>query len=239
MVGSGIAHVVSGRRRTTPALLAAGALIATACSCTIGQPDCSDGLRPYKGKCLSSAAIQYVGCTEGRGISPTTEIGGAVSGDLRVVADASLSLAYKRTEQENTPVALQIVKDCLELSKTSGSLSPQEQSVATDFQRRADDFRRQWEAEQLARTPTLTTSAPTARKGAQVRVSGTRFQANEMVTVRLHTTQVAQPTADGNGAFSVSITVPQDAPPAGFSTSIIATGRTSSRSASAPFSTAP
>jgi hypothetical protein len=40
------------------------------------------GLQPYKNKCLSNMAIEYVGCTEGRGIGPTTEISGGIGGTL-------------------------------------------------------------------------------------------------------------------------------------------------------------
>ncbi len=60
-----------------------------------------------------------------------------------------------------------------------------------------------------------------------------------MVTIRVHTTIVAQVKADAKGAFSSLITVPSSAPPPDFDTAITATGQTSSGSAQAPFRTAP
>ena len=87
-------------------------------SACAGQ-DCPAGLHAYKDKCLTNMAIQYVGCTEGRGIDVTTEISAGVGGTFKVVADASLNIAYKRAQQENTPVALEIVKACLDIAKTT------------------------------------------------------------------------------------------------------------------------
>jgi hypothetical protein len=212
------------------------ALLGSGCS---SQPTCPTGLHPYKDRCLTNMAIQYVGCTEGKGISPTTEINAGVGGTLKVVADASLNLAYKRTEQENTPVALQIVRDCMEIAKTNSPPDDQEQQAATAYERQFEEAERQWQQEQVNQTPTLTLSASTARKGEQVTVTGTRFWPNEMVDILVHATLVAQVQADKNGAFSTVITVPSSAPPPGFGTTITATGHSSAKSAQAPFDTAP
>jgi hypothetical protein len=201
--------------------------------------ECPSGLHPYKDKCLSSMAIQYVGCTEGKGISPTTEIGGGVGGTLKVVADASVKLAYKRTEQEDTPVALEIVKDCMEIARTTSAATDPEQSTAADYQRQFDQFLKQWQQQQVNHTPTLAVSRSTARKGEQLTVTGSNFWPNEMVTIQVHTTIVAQVKADAKGAFSSVITVPSSAPAPGFDTAIIAIGQTSAGSAQAPFRTAP
>ncbi len=207
--------------------------------CRPSQPACTGGLHPYKDKCLSNMAIQYVGCTEGRGISPTTEISGGVGGTLKVVADASLKLAYKKTQQENTPVALQIVKDCMEIAKDTSPAGDPEQSAATDYQHQFDQALQQWQQDQINQTPTLTLSTSSARKGEKVRVTGSRFWQNEMVDIRVHSTIVAQLKADKDGGFSTVITVPSSAPPPDFDTVISATGQSSSRSAQAPFHTAP
>ncbi len=201
------------------------------------QPECPSGLHPYNGKCLSSMAIQYVGCTEGRGVSTTTEIGGGAGGTLKVVADASLKAAYKRTQQEDTPVALEIVKDCMEIARTSSAASDPEQSTAAAYQRQIDQSLQQWQQQQVNETPTLMLSRSTARIGEQVTVRGSRFWPNEMIGIHVQATLVAQVKADGAGAFSTVVTVPSSARP-NVDTVIIATGQTSAKYAEAPFHTA-
>ena len=186
-----IAQTVFRYRPVLLALLFLMVLLSPACSLPGSQPTCTGGLQPYKGKCLSNLAIEYVGCTEGRGISPTTELSAGVGGTLKVVANASLNLAYKRAQQENTPVALQIVHDCLEIAKNTASAPQEERGAAVDIQSQVDQFLEQWEKGQLTRTPALTLSRASARKGEQVTVSGTRFQPNEMVDIYVHATLVA------------------------------------------------
>jgi len=237
-VGNIVQTVVRYRPVLLVVLLPLTMLVA-ACNPFESEATCTGNLHPYKGKCLSNMAIEYVGCTEGRGISPTTEISGGVGGTLKVVANASLNLAYKRTQQENTPVALQIVKDCMEIAKSNSSASDPEQSIATDYQRQVDQSLQQWQQQQVNQTPTLTLSSASARKGEQVTVNGAQFWPNEMVNIRVHATLVSQVKADEKGAFSAVITVPSSAPPPDFDTTIVATGQTSAKSAEAPFHTAP
>jgi hypothetical protein len=64
LVGSRITRTLSWWRQAAPSLIALAALLCVAC-----QPDCPEGLHPYKGKCLTRTSIEYLGCTEGRGIS--------------------------------------------------------------------------------------------------------------------------------------------------------------------------
>ncbi len=78
------------------------------------------------------------------------------------------------------------------------------------------------------------TSGPT---GSKLKVSGEGFQAGETVVISMHTTQVGTTTASSAGAFSgVEITVPEEfgvfAPQQFF---VIANGKSSIRSARAPF----
>lgn len=207
----------------------ASSLLGFGCS---SQPACSAGLHPYKDKCLTNMAIQYVGCVEERGINTTTEISAGAGGTLKVVADATLNLAYKKSQQENTPVALQIVKDCMDIAKTNSPPDDQEQSVAASYQR-------EWQDLVISQTPRLTISPTSAREGEQVTVTGSRFWANEMVDIRLDVAIVAQVQADGSGGFSAVITVPSSAAPPGFPSAVIATGQSSAKSAQAPFQTAP
>jgi hypothetical protein len=204
-------------------------VLISACS---SQPSCSTGLHPYKDKCLTNMAIQYIGCTEGRGISTTNEISAGVGGTLKVIADATLTVAMKRSQTENTPVALQIVKDCMEIAKTNSPPDDPEQAIAANYER-------QWQDLVVSQTPELTISRSSARVGETVTVTGSQFWANEKVDIRLHAATVAQVQADASGGFSVDITVPTGAPPPGFATSISATGHSSAKSADAPFQTAP
>jgi hypothetical protein len=229
-------EIARGRRILLLLVLVAPSLLAAGCS---SQPSCSAGLQPYKDKCLTNMAIVYVGCTEGRGISPTTEISAGVGGTLKVVADASLTLAFKRSEQENTPVALQIVKDCMEIARTTSPPNDSEQATATAVQNQLDQAVKDWRAQQVGDTPAISISSNTARKGEPLTVTGSQFWANETVEIRVQATLVAQVKADAYGAFSTTITIPNSAPPPDFDTSITATGRTSAKSADAPFHTAP
>lgn len=83
----------------------------------------------------------------------------------------------------------------------------------------------------------ITLSTGSAPKGAQVTVFGQCFEPGERVQIRVHTTEVGSATADTEGSFEQTITVPPSAPPPGFPTSISATGRSSIKTASAPFTT--
>jgi hypothetical protein len=189
-------------------------------------------MHPYKDKCLTNMAIQYIGCTEGRGISTTNEISAGVGGTLKVVADATLNVAIKKSQTENTPVALQIVKDCMEIAKTNSPPDDPEQALAASYEKA-------WQDIQVSQTPSISTSRPSAKTGETITVTGSQFWANETVEIRVHASLVKQVKADGSGAFSVEITIPNDAPPAGFSTTITATGKSSAKSADAPFEVAP
>jgi hypothetical protein len=218
--------------RLVVALLAPTILLVPACN---SQPDCMGRLHPYNGKCLSTMAIEYVACTEGRGISTTTEIGGGVAGTLKVVANASLNLAFKKTEQEDTPVALQIVKDCMEIAKRSASAANPEQRVATNYLQRFDRFLQEWQRNQINQTPSITLSSSTARIGEQVTVTGSKFWPGEVVDIYVEGIQVPPPaTADDQGSFTVVVTVPSSALP-DIDTVIVASGRTSAKSARFPF----
>jgi len=65
-------------------------------------------------------------------------------------------------------------------------------------------------------------------------VSGTNYYANETVAVRLHVTVLAQGEADADGSFTTRVEVPESAPPPSFPTSVVATGKTSAKSAEVP-----
>lgn len=222
-------------RRCLAALFSLVLLGITLSACGGDQPACAGDLQPYQGRCLTNTAIVYLECTEGRGFSTSTDISGGVGGTFRVVADASLKAAYKKSQQENTPVALQIVRDCLTIAQQASSGS--DRSVAQDFQRQAEQDLKRYQQQQIAEKPHITLSRSSAAIGETVVVKGRSYWPNETVEIVLHATTVKEVQADGNGAFQVSITVPDDAPPPSFSTAIMATGESSVKSARATFRT--
>jgi hypothetical protein len=83
----------------------------------------------------------------------------------------------------------------------------------------------------------ITLSRATAPRGAQVTIDCSGFQPGELVEIRVHVTTVGTATADSQGKFAQVITVPDSAPPPDFPTDISATGHSSVRTATAPFST--
>jgi hypothetical protein len=83
----------------------------------------------------------------------------------------------------------------------------------------------------------LTLSSASAPKGSSVQVFGSCFSPGERVEIRVHVEVVGSATADSDGRFNQTITIPQSAPPPSLPTSISATGRSSIKTASAPFKT--
>ncbi|HEU5474325.1 MAG TPA: hypothetical protein VFV67_27060 [Actinophytocola sp.] len=225
------------------ALLLFAALLVGGCGVgSEAQPQCPEGLNPYKGKCLDRVAIQYVGCTEGRGFNVTDEISASVGGSFRVVADASLSVARKKVQEENTPVALQVVKDCLELAKQSATAGPDQAAVAA-FQQQVDksfkEFEERTQQHRLETTASIKLSKDSAHIGDKVTVQGSQFQANETVEISVDLQSVTRVTADSKGSFSTTITIPKpfmERDPRHF---ILAQGRSSIRSDRLPIEILP
>ena len=83
----------------------------------------------------------------------------------------------------------------------------------------------------------ITLSDASAPRGATLTVSGSGFSPGELVEIRVHVTSVGTVTTDSKGRFAQKVTVPESAPPPGFPTSVSATGHSSSKTATAPFST--
>jgi hypothetical protein len=204
---------------------------------TCSPPTCTGDLQPYHGMCLTNTAIVYMECTKGHGFDTTEEIAAGGGGTFKVVADATLKLAYKKAKKENKDVSLQIVHDCFKIAGQTSD-SPQDRNVAQTYERQANRDIKQWKTEQVANTPHIKLSSKSAKVGEAVQISGTNFYSKETVDIHLHATLVEQVEADGQGTFRVTIEVPNDAPPPGFSTTISATGETSAKSATATFEVA-
>ncbi len=195
-------------------------------------PSCSGSQRPYNNACLDSVAITYIECTKGRGFDLTTELSGKLGGTFKVIADASVEAAYKENKEENTVVGLQIVSDCLRIAESSADTAV-DRSAAEESRQRADMIR-----QQVQQTAHIEIAPNQARAGASVVVSGTSFYPDETVAIYVHATLVTQIKVDGQGAFSVTITVPRNALP-GFQTAVTVTGETSAKTAQAPFEALP
>jgi hypothetical protein len=149
-----------------------------------------------------------------------------------------LKLAYKKSQQEDTPVALQIVHDCLTIAEqASGSGS--DRSVAQNYEQQVNQDIKKWQQQQIKETPHIALSKASAAIGETVDAHGISFWPNETVDIYVHATMVQQVQADDKGEFQVSITVPSDAPPPNFMTTIRASGESSAKSATATFHTKP
>jgi hypothetical protein len=86
------------------------------------SPPCSGRTQDYHGTCVPHATAEYLTCIQDRGFSPSTDVSAGVP--LPKVAGATLQVAYKTSKEEDSIVALQIVRDCLTLAEhaaTSGT----------------------------------------------------------------------------------------------------------------------
>jgi hypothetical protein len=87
-----------------------------------------------------------------------------------------------------------------------------------------------------AAPPEIQLSTAKAARGATVTVKGSGFAPAETVELRVGATAVGTARADSAGAFTQNVTIPPSAPPG--PSGISATGRSSSKTGRAPFSTA-
>jgi hypothetical protein len=164
------------------------------------------------------------------------QIAGGAAGTFKVVADASLKAAYKRTKQEDTPVALQIVHDCLEIAKQA-SVSGSDRGVAQSYEKEVNQSLKKWQQQQVDETPHIKLSRDHAGIGGTVTVRGTGFWPKETVDIHVAATLVKQVEVDTNGSFKSTIVIPSSAPPPDFGTSIPVSGESSAKSAQSPFHT--
>ena len=77
-----------------------------------GKPSCGGGTEAYQGKCLPPVTAKYLACIDGKGFSVSNEVSGSAT--LPEAANSTFNVAYKRSKEEDSTVALQIVHDCLD-----------------------------------------------------------------------------------------------------------------------------
>jgi hypothetical protein len=101
----------------------AGLLIVTALSACRPHPNpnpvCSGDTEDYHGTCVPHVTAEYLACIQGRGFSLSTEVSAGVP--LLKVADSTIQIAYKKSKEEDSTVALQVVRDCLTLTEQAAA----------------------------------------------------------------------------------------------------------------------
>jgi hypothetical protein len=163
------------------------------------QTNCAPGLYLYKGKCLDAVGQSFVGCTEDRGNNLSTEdrakIDASVNSGLQG-ATGGVDISRKVIETELPDVAMEIVKNCLEVSK----------NVATPAQQRTIQQQIDSIQDALDRVSQGTISLDPARGpyDQAIRVSGTGWPANIEVEVSAATSRKRTMTTD-DGSFQTTI----------------------------------
>jgi hypothetical protein len=112
----------------------AGILIIGLLSACPSPATCPSDLQLYEGKCVTHTMIAYVGCLHAKPYNLFQEID--VGATLPQAANTSVTAAYKRSRQEDSAAALQIVKDCLKLAEEGAS--QQEVAAVQQSEQKAD-----------------------------------------------------------------------------------------------------
>ena len=184
-------------------ILAVSALGAESCggSATPTPAACTPPLHDYKGKCLDVVTTNFVGCTEDRGKNLTTEerqkFGATVDLGLRSVGGV-VELSKKIVETENSDVATEIVKNCLELSKSVAT--PAEK---TAIQQQVDVLQGMLDASSKGTIMLDPTRGPYSQA---IAVSGDHWPANAEVEITAGTSRV-RATTNAEGTFHTTITL--------------------------------
>ncbi len=114
MFGAGLSRLI-----VSLALAASGSALAS-CAGPEAATECAPGLYPYKGGCLTAASQNFVTCTETRGQNLTVEerqkvdavLDAGIKGSIGGIVEISKTVV----ETELDDVAIEIVRDCRELS---------------------------------------------------------------------------------------------------------------------------
>jgi len=100
-----------------------GLLIAVTLSACVSShsSSCTGGTEDFQGKCLPHVTALYLKCIDGKGFSVSNEL--SLGATLPEAAGTTVKAAYKRSKDEDTTVALQIVHDCLMLAEQTATSS--------------------------------------------------------------------------------------------------------------------
>jgi hypothetical protein len=181
-------------------ILAMSSVGAGSCANSASPPvSCAPPLHEYKGTCLDAVTTNFVGCTATRGNNLTTEekqkFGATVDVGVKSVGGV-VELSKKIVATENSDVAIEIVRFCLELSKNVAN--PVDQ---TKIQQQVDQLQGMLDA---ASKGTISLSPDRGPYGQEIGVSGTNWPGNVEVEVTAGPSKVRATTTD-DGSFRTTI----------------------------------
>jgi hypothetical protein len=179
-------------------VLAVSSLALASCSST-GRDTCAPGLYEYKGTCLDKVSQNFVSCTATRGNNLTVEdkqkFGASVDLGIRG-GGGVVEISKKVVETELPDVAIEIVRNCLELSKNLAS--PVEQ---TKIGQQVDELQAMLDA---VSEGTITLSPSRGPYGQVIGVSGTNWPAKVELEVTARSSRV-RTTTTADGTFKTTI----------------------------------
>ena len=163
-------------------------------ACNPSPVSCSAPQRDYKGTCVDGAVANFAACTATHGSDLTTEekqkFGATVDVGIKSVGGV-VELSKKIVATENSEVALEIVKNCLELSKSAAAPAEQIQ-IQTQLQ----TLQQMLDATSQGTISLNPTSGPYSQ---EIVVTGTGWPANIEVEVVASTAKKRTfTTADGS-----------------------------------------
>ena len=191
----------SSRRISVLMLLAMLGSTLGAASCSPAPVSCAAPQRDYKGTCVDGAVANFAACTASHGSDLTTEekqkFGATVDVGIKSVGGV-VELSKKIVATENSEVALEIVKNCLELSKSAAAPAEQVQ-----IQSQLQTLQQMLDATSQGTISLNPASGPYSQP---IAVSGTHWPANVEVEVTAGPSK-ARATTTADGSFQATITL--------------------------------
>jgi hypothetical protein len=184
----------------TLTVLGAG-LVAACSSSNNNSASCVGGMQAYDGHCMATTAITYMECTKGRGFDISSQVGGGLGGTFREILGVSLNLASKKSQHEDTPVALQIIKDCLTVAEQT-SQTAADRLAAQDYLQQVNQA--------IQKIHRLFLRPSSGAVGQVVIARATGFGPNLLVQFFLQGQLVGQKVANSEGTAEISFVVPSD-----------------------------
>jgi hypothetical protein len=169
--------------------------------------------RDSKGRCANAEVTTYVTCIDGQvqstSQSEKASIEVGVDTALRVAhADTAVEVARNITSKVDSQVALQIVHDCLELSKTDPNTPPSSKAAIQDLQNELDKQIQEGCKGPGGGSPIIKISPSEGPAGTPITVTGDSWPANIELEITVAFDKV-RASSDASGRFSAPITVPQ------------------------------
>jgi hypothetical protein len=109
----------------------------SACGSATAQ-SCSGGGENYQGTCMPHSTVEYLACIKDVGFTTSSEVSAGVT--LPVVADSTVKLAYSKSKQEDTQVALVEVHNCLLIAERDATSSSDRSAAQQYSQKTTEDL---------------------------------------------------------------------------------------------------